>query len=502
MKRYWTLAIFGLVCLAAAAVWLGGLNQDEGWYLYAANMVAEGKMPYRDFQYTQGPAMPMLYSFFTWVWNAWGLLGARIFTLIFGLSAIAIAACTAADLVPEGRRREAALVTLFLLGCNLYHLYYIAIPKTYALASLLVAGGFRWLVRGMSGKDCSRFSLIPLPPLFSAGLFLAFAAGARISLGAILCVVGCWFLFRREWKKLVWFCIGGFLGLGLVYGPFLLDREALAGLVAAQKYHAARGGFDAVFTVGSFSRLVRWYLPVFIVLGLGIGRLRKAEEKSEKRGGGGEWIMLLSFLAVFLVQMLAPFPYEDYQVPIMGLLAVFAAVTFIGSESQTTNHEPRATNLLLVFGLAYACAFGSPLLQEWMINGQDRFWSLKKEKPELAQLRETAKTIETLDPHGKTILTQDLYLAIETGRKVPEGLEMGPFSMLDDGQWKRLLSECECELAALSGYTFAIEPPRCNERPLDRQLEYWDILHRRYELATRVENFGQNATPLLILKRR
>ena len=136
------------------------------------------------------------------------------------------------------------------------------------------------------------------------------------------------------------------------------------------------------------------------------------------------------------------------------------------------------------------------------MNGQDRFWSLKKRKPELAQLRDVAATIETLDPGGKTLLTQDLYLAIETGRKVPEGLEMGPFSMLDDAQWRKLLGECECELAALSGYTFAINPPRCDERPIDKQLEYWNILRRRYEFVVREDNFGQNATPLLILKRK
>ena len=485
-----------MICLAAAAVWLGALNQDEGWYLYAANMFADGKLPYRDFQYTQGPLLPIVYSFFTWIWNGWGLLGARVFTLLTGLAAIFVFARTAADLAPEDRRREAALVTVFLLGCNLYHLYYVAIPKTYALASLLVACGFRCLVRGISIRNSS--FLISHASFFFAGLFLAFAAGTRISLGAILCVVGCWFLFRREWRRLAWFCVGGFLGLGLVYGPFLLDRGALAGLIAAQKYHAARGGFDAVFTVGSLSRLVRWYLPVFIVLGLGLGK--KVKDRGE--GGGGEWILLLSFLAVFAVQMLAPFPYEDYQVPIMGLLAVFAAVTFLSSTSTSPSTSTSFLHLLLVTGLCYASSFGSPLLQEWMINGQDRFWSLKKQKTELAQLRDVAETIEALDPGGKTLLTQDLYLAIETGRKVPEGLEMGPFAMLCGEQWKTLLNDCECEIAALSGYTFAIDPPRCDARPMDKQMEYWNILRRRYEFVVREDDFGQNATPLLILKRK
>ena len=217
--------------------------------------------------------------------------------------------------------------------------------------------------------------------------------------------------------------------------------------------------------------------------------------------------LLLGFLAVFAVQMLAPFPYEDYQVPIMGLLAVYAAVTFVRNGQFLTSGEDAASPLavLLVLGLCFANSFGSPLLEKWMTNGQDRFWSLKKEKCELAQLRDVAKRIEAQDPGGKTLLTQDLYLAIETNRKVPAGLEMGPFAMLTDEEWKKLLAEtapAECKVAALSGYAFAIEPPVCKERSVEQQMEYWTLLKRNYKLVDREETFGQNATTLLMLKRK
>ena len=42
VKVYWLLAIFACLVLGAASVLMGSLNQDEGWYLYAANLVAEG----------------------------------------------------------------------------------------------------------------------------------------------------------------------------------------------------------------------------------------------------------------------------------------------------------------------------------------------------------------------------------------------------------------------------------------------------------------------------
>jgi hypothetical protein len=195
--------------------------------------------------------------------------------------------------------------------------------------------------------------------------------------------------------------------------------------------------------------------------------------------------------------MLAPFPYEDYQVPVMGLLAVFAVVLFFGRPASVPSR-----GLLLTLGLAWAASFGSPLLEKWTTNGQDRFWTLKKEQCELAQLRDVARTIEEEDPNGDMLLTQDLYLAIETGRRVPDGLEMGPFSMLSDEQWRVLLESAPCPIAALSGYSFAINAPKCDEVSVERQLEYFKILKKNYELIEKEESFGQNATTLLVLKRK
>ena len=468
----WALAVVVFAVLGWAAVTMGGLNQDEGWYLYAANLVAEGKVPYRDFFFTQGPVMPILYSSFAWIWRFWGLVGARAFTLLLGTAGLVFAVALARRSVAPDRRGEVSAIVFLLLGCNLYHLYYLTIPKTYALSALFVLVGFFLL--SFAGR---RFSWLPA---LGAGACLAFAAGTRISIGALLPVVGVALLLRRRWGDFAWFCVGGVACLALVHLPFLLDARARDGIVAAQKYHAARGGSDVVWVVGSLSRLVRWYLPVFVVAGLGCFRRSR--------------VLLAGFLAVFAVQMLAPFPYEDYQVPVMALLAVFAAVNFVETK--------RPKGVLLVLGMCFACSFGSPLLEKWSVNGQDRFWSLKKEFHELRQLQKAAQTIEALDPGGKELLTQDLYLAIETNRRVPAGLEMGPFAMMTSEAWEKFLAEVRSPIAALSGYTFAICPPKCDERPLEDQIRLWKIVRRSYELVSKEDNFGQNATTLLILKRK
>ena len=491
MKWYIGLAAFAFAVLACAAVWFGGLNQDEGWYLYAANLVGEGYLPYRDFFYTQGPVMPIVYSVFSSIWRNWGLVGARIFTLALGAIGILFASATAGRLAAHGKRALAATVVALLLGGNLYHLYYMAIPKTYALAGLFVAVGFYLLTFG--GRWC----------LAGAGLCFAFAAGTRFSLGALCVVAFVWLAAKGGRRGWLYFWLGAAAGCALVFGPVLLDAPARVGFFAALDYHASREGFDAMVAAGSVSRLVRWYAPVFVTLGLGLGCGRL------QRGAG---LALACFAAVFAVQMAAPFPYEDYQVPIMGLAAIAAAV----AASEIEVAKCRLAPALIALGLAWAGSFGSPLLESWTTNGHDRFWTLKRQKSEIQQLREVAKDIESLDPGGKSLLTQDLYLAIETNRRVPIQLAMGPFSywgdklpyegaervLLDDAGMEALLESAPCEIAALSGYTFAITAPKGSETPMERQIWFWTLLKRRYNKVFTEDDFGQHATPLLVLKRK
>ena len=91
----WLLAAGVALFVACCAIWFGGLNQDEGWYLYSAQMVRAGRLPYRDFFFTQGPALPFVYSALTGVWSQAsplsGLLGGRVVTFLLGLFATACA---------------------------------------------------------------------------------------------------------------------------------------------------------------------------------------------------------------------------------------------------------------------------------------------------------------------------------------------------------------------------------------------------------------------------
>lgn len=517
----WLFAAVLAVCAAVLAVWFGGLNQDEGWYLYAAQMVRAGKLPYRDFFYTQGPTMPFVYAVLAPVWGMssplHGLLGGRVVTLALGFLATFCAVALVRKLVPPNRRPLGGFAVFALLGGNLYHLYFTAIPKTYALGSLFLLGGLLLIAHGICGgvRRGAGSALL----LAAGGFSLACATGTRISLLLILPVVGCVLLvrFRAFRWGFLWFGLGGVAGLALTYGFFACDPASLRGLLAAQNYHAARGGFDPFFALGSVSRLARGYAALGVVLFAGCALWMRREGGNVSAGeayGDGQravlWMLGLGFAAVFLLQLSAPFPYDDYQVPIMGMLTVLIVAGFARRAA-----APRAAMWFVALA-AGLVSFTSPMLQEWATYGQDRFWSQKKDMTELAKLRLVGRELQALDPQGTTLLTQDLYLAVETGRTVPPGLEMGPFSyfpemkteearavhVLNRELMTQLLASAPCTAAAASGYGFAIAAPTCVQVPFEEQTRFFELLKTHYELRSTEPNFGQNATTLLVLTRR
>ena len=529
-------ALAAAITLAVCAVWWGGLNQDEGWYLYAAQCVRAGRLPYRDFFFTQGPVFPFVYSRLAPVWTSWnspvhGILGGRVLTLAFGTLATLATAAVARRLAPPKCRGAAALSVFVLLACNVYHVYFTSLVKTYALSSFLLMSGFLAFscalsLRRFSGAAAAAARVA----LYAAsGLAMALASGTRISLLLVPAVSGLalFFTMKRRGAAFLWFGAGLAAGLWPVYGVFAVDDASRACLLAAQSFHASRGGFDIYNAVGSVSRLVRSYLPLCCTLAaaalLAVRRRASlpaapAIPAAERDPAETERLfamrtMAASFAAVFLLQISAPFPYDDYQVPLMGIAAALASVCLFRALGDSAEGRGMAAFAILV--CAGFCAFSSPLLQQWFTAGQDRFWVKRRERPPLEDLARAAHEIELLDPDGSTLLTQDLYLAVESGRSVPEGFEMGPFCYFPDisdeeaasmhvfnrkGLEKFLKDADLPRVAAVSGYGFAIAAPKMDELPDEDQMAIFRLLGRRFDRVGPQERFGQNDTTLWLYK--
>jgi hypothetical protein len=491
------------VVLYAANLWFGLLNQDEGWYLYAALETLRGHLPYRDFFFTQGPVLPLVYGVLAPLWSPAGVLGGRALTALLGLGGCLLAAFLAARAVAAPRRLAAGTLVLAFLAVNVYHSYFTTIPKTYALAACLLLGGYAVLTGAGQPRRAWLAAI--------AGVLLAAAAGTRLSLGVLLAVTGFWLLWHRRafgWAWF-WFGIGGGAGLALIYGPSVL--QAREQFLFANSFHAAReGGRSLLFVAGSVARAIRGYLPLAL-FGVALAAWqawtpRRDDTPAADARPSWPGLWLLSFAAVFAVQLLSPYPYDDYQVPIFPLLAAAVAVLAV----QATADALRPAVVWVAVAGAILAAVASPINQDWFLLRQDRFWAVKRAPSDLAKLRQVGRQLREIAPADRPLLTQDTYLAVEARRRVPAGLELGPFGYfpeLDDAKAARcrvlnragllrLLRQTDAPVAAFSGYALAIGAPSMKELSPEAQSELWQAVADRYDQIDTVPDFGQGATKL------
>ncbi len=515
MIGLWAAAAGTALALSAANLYLGDLNQDEGWYLYAARLVADGQVPYRDFAFTQGPFMAYAYALAAPLVDAWGVAGGRLFTAIMGLAAAGLAAWLAGRLASGPARPFVAAAAFSLIAVNVYHSYYTTVVKTYSLSSLMLAGGF--LLLTVRGKRWA------VPAAAGAGAAMMAAAATRVSAGIVLPVV---FLLmaadgRKRWPAAAGFAAGAAAGAAALFGPFLLAAPDgfLFGLLT---YHTSRDGGAPmqmlVYKAGFISRLVQAYfvaaaLWAVLVLARGFGLSRVAGEPDESPAPWLPRALWAAAAALTAVHIAAPVPYEDYQVMAFPLFAVaLALAVFRGAGSGPV----RAWICTAVLLASIAAACSSPINQGWFIQGRDRIWWRLKDEPPLRKLQRVAAGIRGMTEPADRILTQDMYLAVEANRRVPSGLELGPFSYYpgwSDDRCQRvhvvntpmllaLIRDAGAPVAALSGYSLSISCPAVAELPQSEQDRLWGEVLRVYRPVRDVPSFGQAATVLRILGRR
>ena len=147
------LSVVAVFTLAALNRLVGG---DEGYYLYAAKLVSQGQVLYKDFFYTQMPLLP--YVFGAWMkifGTSW--LSARLLCALLGIGTGVLLAFS----VPHKDRPLALLLYAFCAAC----FGEFSQGKTYALTSLLLVGALMLI----SGKR-----------MLGAGILLGLAVLTRL----------------------------------------------------------------------------------------------------------------------------------------------------------------------------------------------------------------------------------------------------------------------------------------------------------------------------------
>ena len=507
--KFWLLvSAVGTVVLMAVAVPYGLLNHDEGWYLYAGRMVAEGRYPFIDFCYTQGPVLPFVYALITPLIAEHGVLAGRIFTAFLGAIAILLSALLAMRMSAPGRRVTAATLVLVMTGLSLGHIYFFSVVKTYSLAALFFLGGLFCVARVADNRD-------QWSP-WIGGLLLGLAAGVRLSAVVALPIVAFYYLFQRERVPRAWlsFGIAAATTVLAIYLPvFLTAPEAVRfGLL---EYHSAReGGYGAsllTWKAGFILLLFQTYPVLCLLAGARVllgERVNGRESEDEPDDHGLMKMLWIVIGSVTLIHFIAPFPYPDYQSFVMPLAAVAVAVSWARFDAEKVGGR-------LLFGVvcaSIAFSASSPLTQSWVMRGMDRIWPDKRAATSLEILRDAADVVR--DAGGDTLLTLDTYLAVESGKRVPEGLEMGPFSympglsreqaeerhVVNHEMALELLEKTDAPLAAMSGYAWAIESPSITRTPDERLEALEGALKQRYSLLEEIPDYGQQDTVLKIYR--
>ncbi len=498
----------GLV-LAGANIVLGDLNQDEGWYLYAAGMVRRGFIPYRDFAFTQTPVLPLVYALADPLVKSYGLLGGRLFTAACGFLA-ALSASWYAWRIAPALRKETLLLCLMLGLGNVYQSYFTAIVKTYALCALFISLGFVALTFVNLKKGLCAAAL--------AGALLGLATGTRLTAVVTLPITFGWLIWHRHgFKPFAWFAFAvgaGLAGIAVFLPLFIMAPGPF--WFCNVTYHSVRnvGGLLKllVYKAGFLSRLAQAYLVPLALLAFVLAAwwITLSRKPLANRWLTVSW---LSVLAVSLAHGLAAFPYEDYQVIIYPLFAAALATALTGlvKAAAPGNTDTAVCGLLVaVFLCVTLASFSSPINQDWMIIGRDRIWWRMKSKPALVKLREAAALLRKRAGEQPVVLTQDTYLAVEAGLRVPRGMEMGPFCyypnmprekadalhVMNREKMLDLLWHTDIAVAACSEYAFCIASPEIVELPQAEQELLRDALKQRYRVFAETPYFGQGHTRL------
>lgn len=207
--RAWVLA--GLVTAFLPMSLLRLIDGDEGYLLYAARLVSEGNLLYRDLFFQQMPLVPSVFGALFFLTGS-GWIAARVLCALIAV-AIGVFVYEIARLLTKSPP-WAAFAVLLYAGCG-FSLAWFPIVKTYGLATLcLVAACFLLLRYERWG------------PLL-AGMLVLLSAGARLYFGAIGVLMIVYVLRRDGFTRRGLGALSG-LAAGATLGALLLLTAILA----------------------------------------------------------------------------------------------------------------------------------------------------------------------------------------------------------------------------------------------------------------------------------
>lgn len=386
-------------------------NQDEGWYLYAAKLVIQGRRPYLDFAYVQPPLLPYVYGLL----GGWHSLQAgRTVSLFCGALVVLLVGLGARRAGNLGMLTAAALLAFcpFVLSQQ-------SIVKAYALADVFLAGGLALAVWAHGRKTW----------LAAAGACFALAALTRNSAAPAVAGYLLWLGANPRTRAAMLPALAATVGvLALGYAPFVLVDAGDVKFHLLEHHAANLPAFDpfvSLLTAAVVAQLViRACQPLTAALLAGFGVLAwPDQEPSELRAEVGLGLLLSA--VIFLGHFVSGHPYQEYQVLALPTAALTAGLLWGEME--------RRADRRLVRVIAAALAGVMPLLalgpsKADLMGNQPGPDGRRPPAGVHTPLRQVAQLVSRHCPPDQKLFTFQTDIAIEAGRDLCDGLTLASFS--------------------------------------------------------------------------
>jgi hypothetical protein len=420
------------------------INLDEGWYLWASKLVYEGKLPYRDFAFPQGPLLPYVYGAFLRL-SREGLYQGRLLTVLLGCVSILLGMRLARRL---GGERTVLVFLLLQISTLLAIAFQNTYTATYALATCFLIASIL----------CALSDLPETPRAVLTTVLWALATGTRISVAVVIVPLALYLVVtsRRRWRIALVTGATAILALGLVFGPFLLQaRDVLFYNIFGFHTDRMQPAMQLRAMRRSLTRfIVDFPIPVLLgCAGLAIWAVVARLAPDHRRAWQHHFpaltvgLVVLSLLVVHLIPRTTDSYYNSLQMPLLNILGALVLVWAWRRLADRPALRWAGVTLLVSVILLNGIQQTRALVSHNLVAVPPR------NQIELA--RDAATFLKQTTPPGSQILTFDTYLGLESGRRIPPGFEMSFFGYrptwpTDQAQKYRVVNN-ELLLEALRG---------------------------------------------------
>jgi 4-amino-4-deoxy-L-arabinose transferase-like glycosyltransferase len=487
------------------------LHRDEGWYLYASQLVYRGEVPYLDFAYFQSPLLPYIYGLPQLLAGP-GILVGRLTSLVFSIASAVVTVLIARRL---GGNRAGIIALLCLVASPEY-------VRVGSYANNAILSTFLGLLGcwALLSDTPSRWKQVLAAASWGLAVLarLSSAPALAYTLGVIL-----WRHRRRltgAWPA--WVVAAVVVAGGLGVFAFLDVDRVYFNLVVAQLGRRSQVESLAVASNGVsnpdilLGTLLMYAPALLLILVLGPTSLWRKPGwgllpgNSETHSRSQLLHVAALIPVVYVLNLLPGDPYPVYLATAYPLACILASGLVVDRWREQRWPSSALTALVgsaIAIGVA-ASALYLPGITSWWGRG-------------LQQLEDLSRYVEEVARPSGTLLTFETALAANTGRDVVKGAAMSYFSYFPNLTPDQavhyhvlnstLLSDClsnhEADLAVLTDFDIhltrkPVAPWRAEPVALTQAqiVRLFPELEGRYVLAKTVDDYGPWHTHLYILK--